>query len=139
MYDFLRLSKEEFLASYSYLTEEEYDATTDAYRALSQVLHDWTHEFKKESTSDLPDDDNDFETVTRLIAGFDSCDFDMFVNWMNAEIDRRKNAERDTLLTDLGVTLARCFDNGLFTAPELDALNDMCKIYETRFSASIRQ
>lgn len=94
---------------------------------------------KKESTSDSPDDNNDFETVTRLLAGFDSCDFDMFVDWMNAEIDRRKNAERDTLLTDLGVTLARCFDNGLFTAPELDALNDMCKIYETRLSVSLRQ
>lgn len=30
MVDFLRLSKEEFMMSYSYLTEEEYEATCDA-------------------------------------------------------------------------------------------------------------
>lgn len=47
MYDFLRLSKEEFLASYSYLTEEEYEVTTDAYRALSKVLQDWVDECKR--------------------------------------------------------------------------------------------
>ena len=34
MLDFLYLSKEEFLASYSYLTEEEYNATVDAVLLL---------------------------------------------------------------------------------------------------------
>lgn len=31
MFDFLILTKEEFLKSYSYLTEEEYDNTMDIY------------------------------------------------------------------------------------------------------------
>ena len=35
MFDFLQLSKDEFLKSYSYLTEEEYDLT--AYRVLDMV------------------------------------------------------------------------------------------------------
>lgn len=34
MYDFVRLTKEEFLASYSYLTEDEYDATLTALDEL---------------------------------------------------------------------------------------------------------
>lgn len=34
MLDFLYLSKEDFLASYSYLTEEEYNATVDAVLLL---------------------------------------------------------------------------------------------------------
>lgn len=39
MKDFLILSKEEFLKSYSYLTEEEYDLTRDAYsKSLCPVL-----------------------------------------------------------------------------------------------------
>lgn len=36
MRDFIQLSKEEFLFSYSYLTEEEYDLT--AWRVLSMVI-----------------------------------------------------------------------------------------------------
>ena len=35
MFDFVLLGKEDFLASYSYLTEEEYDLT--AHRVLSLV------------------------------------------------------------------------------------------------------
>lgn len=66
MYDFLRISKEEFLASYSYLTEEEYDATTEAYRALSQVLQDWTEEYKKESVSKSISMDDIFVAIRRL-------------------------------------------------------------------------
>lgn len=31
MYDFVRISKEEFLKSYSYLTEDDYEATVDYY------------------------------------------------------------------------------------------------------------
>ena len=31
MYDFVRLTKEEFLSSYSYLTEDEYDNTKRLY------------------------------------------------------------------------------------------------------------
>lgn len=31
MYDFVRLTKEEFLLSYSYLTEDEYDNTKRLY------------------------------------------------------------------------------------------------------------
>ena len=31
MYDFVRLTKEEFLLSYSYLTEDEYDNTKKIY------------------------------------------------------------------------------------------------------------
>lgn len=30
MYDFCKLSKKQFLESYSYITEEEYEATVDA-------------------------------------------------------------------------------------------------------------
>lgn len=36
MVDFAILTKEEFLASYSYLTEEEYDATREAYEKSIQ-------------------------------------------------------------------------------------------------------
>lgn len=35
MYDFVRLTKEEFLLSYSYLTEEEYENTKKIYEERS--------------------------------------------------------------------------------------------------------
>lgn len=44
MYDFPILSKEEFLQSYDYLSEEEYDATKKAFKALPKDLR---AEFKK--------------------------------------------------------------------------------------------
>ena len=78
MYDFLRISKEEFLASYSYLTEEEYDATTEAYRALSQVLQDWNEEYKKESVSKSISLDDIFVAIRRL----SDDDYDRFVKAM---------------------------------------------------------
>ena len=44
MYDFQSLSKDEFLKSYSYLSDEEYDATQKAFKALDKDL---LAEFKK--------------------------------------------------------------------------------------------
>lgn len=41
MRDYVTLSKEEFLFSYSYLTEGNYDATTEEVRALP--LRDWAN------------------------------------------------------------------------------------------------
>ena len=38
MYDFYRLSKNEFLKSYSYLTEEEYDLTANAVSVMLTSL-----------------------------------------------------------------------------------------------------
>ena len=38
MRDFYELTKEEFLASYSYLTEEEYDATMETVRNRNEVI-----------------------------------------------------------------------------------------------------
>lgn len=38
MRDFANLSKDDFLASYSYLTEEEYDATSKAVAELTELL-----------------------------------------------------------------------------------------------------
>ena len=37
MVDFKNLTKEEFLFSYSYLTEEEYDLTVEYLKALEEV------------------------------------------------------------------------------------------------------
>ncbi len=38
MYDFVRLTKEEFLLSYSYLTEEEYDNTMKIYKSRKEDM-----------------------------------------------------------------------------------------------------
>lgn len=38
MYDFVRLTKEEFLLSYSYLTEEEYDNTMNIYKSRKEDM-----------------------------------------------------------------------------------------------------
>jgi hypothetical protein len=42
MDDFLSLSKIEFLASYSYLEEEEYELTTQRLTAILEKLPIWT-------------------------------------------------------------------------------------------------
>ncbi len=39
MRDFFALTKEEFLHSYSYLTENEYDATDDYYQWLTDIAY----------------------------------------------------------------------------------------------------
>lgn len=38
MYDFFRISKEDFLETYSYLTEEEYQATVDKLEKLYKLF-----------------------------------------------------------------------------------------------------
>lgn len=38
MYNFVRLTKEEFLLSYSYLTEEEYDNTMKIYKSRKENM-----------------------------------------------------------------------------------------------------
>lgn len=38
MYNFVRLTKEEFLLSYSYLTEEEYDNTMKIYKSRKEDM-----------------------------------------------------------------------------------------------------
>ena len=44
MYDFVRLTKEEFLFSYSYLTEDEYDNTKRLYEEQKGC---WGYEIRK--------------------------------------------------------------------------------------------
>lgn len=40
MYDFTRLTKEEFMLSYSYLTDEEYDNTLVIYQQMINEIRD---------------------------------------------------------------------------------------------------
>ena len=40
MYDFTRLTKEEFMLSYSYLTDEEYDNTLAIYQQMLDDIRD---------------------------------------------------------------------------------------------------
>lgn len=40
MYDFTRLTKEEFMLSYSYLTDEEYDNTLVIYQQMVDEIRD---------------------------------------------------------------------------------------------------
>lgn len=40
MYDFTRLTKEEFMLSYSYLTDEEYDNTLVIYQQMLDEIRD---------------------------------------------------------------------------------------------------
>ena len=44
MYDFLRIDKDEFLESYSYLTEKEYDNTKRDYHAALCAYFDFMSE-----------------------------------------------------------------------------------------------
>lgn len=56
MIDFYKLTKDEFLKSYSYLTEEEYNLTEKAVRSkkeMSAIKHLW------EAFGDIPIDNND--------------------------------------------------------------------------------
>ena len=94
---------------------------------------------ENESVSDSADNETDFVTVTRLISGLDSCDYDCLVDWMRDETDRRNNAEHDTLLVDLGVALNRCLDSKLFSFLEQESLNELSKIYENDLDPSVRE
>ena len=65
MYDFVRLTKEEFLSSYSYLTEDEYDNTkrlydmrqNGNYTLTKQDIEDKLYDFfnDKMTTGDAPE------------------------------------------------------------------------------------
>lgn len=130
MYDFLRISKTEFLASYSYLTEEEYDVTTNAYNTLTRLMREYAS--VEESTSESSPhiaDELDFATITKAITGLDSCDFDNLQSWMNEEEHRRAAAERNTLIDDLRCAVERCRETQHLFLPRhiewFDAIRDL--------------
>lgn len=47
MYDFFTLSKEEFLESYSYLTEEEWESTRSWVQTAAELFLEYTRLLKK--------------------------------------------------------------------------------------------
>ena len=57
MHDFLTIGKEDFLESYSYLTEEDYEAT---YKAVMDILEEkcgWWTTIKEEFGYDFREDE----------------------------------------------------------------------------------
>lgn len=63
MYDFVRMDREDFLNFYSYLTEEEYDATLNDYRKYSNDavdvannFYDWLIDLEYASKEDKEED-----------------------------------------------------------------------------------
>ena len=56
MFDFFRLSKEEFLTSYSYLTEEEYDATVMQLITFWNDIKETLKDFYKATDDDTDND-----------------------------------------------------------------------------------